>query len=179
MRTFIIILLLIVCTPSVHAQEVQKLVNRKSMCSAVFISRNKLLTANHCIIKIAPRIKIRGKAYKAKILKQDKKADLALLSIRYRSQSYYQIGDMPETGTRVELEGFRFGRRRKTTGTYTTPTNTGYSLIYQPLIAQEKGSSGGAVIYKNKLIGIISSGSHNCDIASSAQTIKKFLKNLL
>jgi S1-C subfamily serine protease len=64
-------------------------------CSAVFISPNEVLTANHCTEDSTGKMWVKdydGKSWSAKVLYQSKHFDLALLSVQAPPHQYVKFG---------------------------------------------------------------------------------------
>jgi serine protease Do len=78
--------------------------------SGFFISKSRILTANHVVDSKNFRVEFDNKYFPVKIIKRDKNSDLALLQIDFESDSFYKISESsPLINEEVRCKGFPRG----------------------------------------------------------------------
>lgn len=166
----------------------------KGFGSGFYIESNKVVTNYHVIegFKNVTVSDSKGKDTSARVLKIDKKRDLALLEVN-RSGNPVQLSNDPiYSGMKVQALGHPNGLSysmtqgivssvRKYSSTYDITGNANI-LFVQTDAAINKGNSGGPLFHDNKVIGVNTQGmskarTEGLNFAVHVDELKRFLKN--
>jgi S1-C subfamily serine protease len=156
--------------------------------SGFFISKNRILTANHVVDSKNFRVEFDNKYFPVKILKRDKDRDLALLEIDFNSDTFYNIGDSsPAINDQVFCKGFPRGvwTRHVSKGEvreYTKskhPDSSSFVLQCNVWMNVIPGMCGGPLLNSdNEVVGVLSTKNVNGTYRGnfiSLEEIKTFL----
>ena len=151
-------------------------------CSAVYISPNEALTAAHCVADTTGNMWVRNshnKAFRAHIIKKDKKNDLCLLLIEGPSHPYVKLGPPARIGDKIYVMGnddrmpFTYGEGHVKNVLIDNDTNI-LTLVYA--VTSLPGSSGSGVFDdKGRLVGIHTMGYKSVAYATDVTIVEGFL----